>query len=173
MACRGSFKALRADEAASFLAMADVDDRLEFLHDLYTQLDAENRWLSVDKAWDAMHRCLCDGWLDAEHGEEARRACVLGAKQLSDRPDWIISYVEPELVQRVSASIKEISREWFLEQYFALDKNPLDPDAHRYMLEWVDTEIDSEYTWDYFVEVRQFYFRVAEQCLAVVFTADQ
>lgn len=173
MACLGSFKALLPEEASSFLTLHDVDSRLEFLDDRYRELRAGGRWLHVDKSWDAMHRCLCGGWLDAEHGDEAMRACVLGARQLSDRPDWIISYVEPELVRRVSASIKDVTREWFLEQYFALDKNPPDPGAHRYMLAWVDTEIDSEYTWDYFVEVRQFYFRAAAQGHAVVFTADQ
>ena len=58
-----------------------------------------------------MHRCLCDGWLaDAEHGEEAWRACVIGGKQLSDENDWIISYVEPALVKRVAAAIEDLTR---------------------------------------------------------------
>ena len=117
MSCLGHFKALLAQEAAQLLALPDVERRLEFLDSLDDITIAEKRRLSLEHSWDAMHRCLCGGWLDTTHGEEARRACVMGGKQLSDRRDWIISYVDPDLVKQVAAAIKDLTREWFEEQY--------------------------------------------------------
>jgi hypothetical protein len=173
MACRGWYIALLPQEAAMLLALTDVDERVEFLNSLYTEAEADGRQQSVDKSWDAMHRCLCNGWLDAEHGEEAKRACVIGGRQLSDRPDYIISYVEPGLVQRVAAALEGITREWLLSQYFSLGENPPGAGVHRYEMYLVDTEVDSEYTWDYFVQVKDFYQRAAKRGLATVFVVDQ
>jgi hypothetical protein len=125
----------------------------------------------VDKSWDAMHRVLCGGWLDFEHGDEALRACVLGGRQLSDRDDHIISYVEPSLVKRVADAISGLSEAWFRCQYFALDRNPPGVFVHRYEVEL--SEQDFEYTWAYFTEVRAFYQRAAQRGLATVFEVDQ
>jgi hypothetical protein len=165
--------ALFAQEATQLLALSDVDARVEFINSLYGDAKADGRLQSVDKSWDAMHRCLCDGWLDAEHGEEARRACVIGGRQLSNRSDWIISYVDPDLVKRVAASIEGLTKEWFEEQYFSLSENPPGEDVHRYEIDWVDADVDFEYTWEYFVPVREFYQRAATHDLATVFAVDQ
>ncbi|MBP3954107.1 DUF1877 family protein [Gemmata sp. G18] len=173
MACRGYYTALLPQEASTLVKLTDVDSRLEFLDSLYASADADHRIQSVDKSWDAMHRCLCDGWLDAEHGDETKRACVLGARQLSDRPDWIISYVEPRLAKRVVAAIDGLTRDWFKEQYFSLDRNPPGVGVHRYEMYLVDTEIDFDYTWEYFVQVRDFYQRTVNRDLAIVFQVDQ
>src|SRR5262245_52366581 len=166
MACRGWYIALLPQEASMLLALTDVDERVEFLDSLYAAAEADGRQQSVDKSWDAIHRCLCDGWLDAEHGEEAKRACVMGGRQLSDRSAWIISYVEPGLVGRVAAALEGVRREWFLSQYFSLDQNPPGAGVHRYEMYLVDPEVDSEYTWEYFVQVRDFYQRAARRGLA-------
>src|SRR5690349_630217 len=124
MACRGWYTALLPDEAAALRLAGDVDDLLEKLNDLYSTADKNSRILSVDKSWDAIHRVLCGGWLDDFHGEPALRACVLGGTQLSDRNDWIISFVEPALVKEVATAIEPIKEAWFREQYFALHRNP-------------------------------------------------
>jgi hypothetical protein len=153
--------------------LPDVDSRLEFLASLHASAKADGRRLFVDKSWDAMHRCLCDGWLDAEHGEESMRACVLGGEQLSDRADWIISYVEPALVKRVADSIGGLARDWFESQYFSLDENPPGVGVHRYEMYLVDPEPDFEYTWENFVKVRDFYRRAASRRLAILFQVDQ
>ena len=146
MACRGWYIALLPEEASKFLGLTSVDNRVEFLNTLYTPADADGRQQSVDKSWDAMHHCLCGGWLDTEHGEEAKRACVIGGRQLSDRGDYIISYVEPSLVGVVAAALEGVTREWFLSQYSGLDRNPPDPGAHRYETYLVDADVDYEYT---------------------------
>ena len=173
MACRGWYIALLPQEATAFLALTNVDRLVEFLDSLYTAAEADGRQQSVDKSWDAMHRCLCDGWLDAEHGEEAKRTCVLGGRQLSNRRDYIISFVEPDLVRRVAAALEDITREWFLAQYSSLDQNPPGEGVHRYETYLVDPEVDSAYTWRYFVQVRDFYRTAAERGLATVFVVDQ
>lgn len=174
MSCLGHFKALLPQEATQLLALSDVDTRVEFIHALDDITIADGRRQSVEHSWDAMHRCLCDGWLDAEHGEEARRACVLGGRQLSDRSDWIISYVEPDLVQRVAAAIEDLTEEWFEEQYFGLCSNPPGEGVHRYETYMIrDLGADFEYTWEYFVDVRAFYQRAANRTLATVFMVDQ
>jgi hypothetical protein len=144
---------------------------LEFLESLFASAEADGRILLVDKSWDAMHRVLCDGWLDAEHGDEGKRACVLGARQLSDRSDHIISYVEPGLAKRVVAAIDSVTQDWFRSQYFSLSRIPPGFCVHRYEIDL--TELDFEYTWEYFVEVRGFYRMAASRSLATVFVVDQ
>jgi hypothetical protein len=171
MACRGYYTALLPDEAAALRAAADVDTLLEQLNDIYPAADADGRIQSVDKSWDAMHRVLCGGWLDAVHGEPAFRACVLGGTQLSDRDDWIISFVEADLVKEVTKAIEGVEEAWFREQYFALRRNPPGLSVHRYEVDL--TEQDFEYTWAYFSEVRDFYRRAAERGLSVIFAVDQ
>jgi hypothetical protein len=171
MACRGWYTALLPDEADALLAAPDTDDRIELLESLYESADADDRILSVDKSWDAMHRVLCGGWLDATHGDAALRPCVIGGQPLSDQDDWIISYVPPDLVPRVAAAIAPLTRDWFRAQYFALDRNPPGPLVHRYDADLTDD--DFEYTWSYFTEVRDFYARAAARRLATVFAVDQ
>lgn len=171
MACRGWYTALLPDETADFRAADDVDSLLDKLNDLYPIADQEGRIQSVDKSWDAMHRILCGGWLDDVHGEPALRSCVLGGTQLSDRSDWIISFVEPAFVKEVVTAIASIEEAWFHEQYFGLHQNPPGFRVHRYEVDL--TEQDFEYTWSYFCEVRDFYRRAAERGLAVIFAVDQ
>src|SRR5919107_1280715 len=101
MACRGWYTSLLPHEANAIRSSVNVDQLIEALNDLYPIADADGRILAVDKSWDAMHRVLCSGWLDDVHGDSARRACVIGAKQLSDRDDWIISFVDAGLVKDV------------------------------------------------------------------------
>ncbi|NLE56808.1 MAG: DUF1877 family protein, partial [Planctomycetes bacterium] len=52
-----------------------------------------------------------------------------------------------------------------------LDRNPRGWFAHRYEMDLSDQ--DFEYTWAYFLEVREFYQRAAGRGLATVFTVDQ
>jgi hypothetical protein len=153
------------------LQLADVALRLEFLDSLYDLAKADNRVLSVDKSWDAMHRALCGGWLDAEHGEQAKRACVIGGRQLSDCSNWIISYVDPALAKQVVEAITGISHDWFRLQYFSLDRIPHGFWVHRYKVAL--TEQDFDYTWEYFSAVRDFYHMAISRGLATVFVVDQ
>jgi hypothetical protein len=171
VACRGWYTALQLDEAKALLASPDVDQRIDLLNSLYYTSEADHRILLVDKSWDAMHRVLCDGWLDAVHGDIAMRGCVVGGTQLSKRSDWIISFVACDLVKRVADAIEPITESWFRERYFQLARIPRGIFAHRY--EGYITEEDFGYTWAYFDDVRRFYRTAANRDLAMVFAADQ
>jgi hypothetical protein len=171
MACRGWYTALTMHEATCLLSLDVIDARVELLDSLYQNADADARILLVDKSWDAMHRVLCDGWLDAKHGDEALRSCVIGGKQLSNRADWIISFAECDLVKRISAAIDAISEDSFREKYFRLDRMPSGFFVHRYEGEIGD--LDFEYTWGYFEDVRHFYRVAGKRDLACVFAVDQ
>jgi len=91
--------------------------------------------------------------------------------QLSNESDWIISYVEPEMVSRIVEKIAGIEKSWFRERFFALDRNPLEASAHRYQGPLDDDVFEG--IWFYFTAVREFYRRAAERGLATVFGADQ
>ena len=171
MACRGWYTALLPAEAEEILSIEDPSEVWERLDDLFPAAEADGRILLVDKAWDAMHRVLCGGWLDLTHGDPVLQCVVIGGLQLSNESDWIISYVEPAMVSRIVEKIAGIEKSWFREQFFALDRNPSGAHAHRY--EGPLNEDDFEYTWSYFTDVRDFYGRAAERGLATVFGADQ
>jgi len=171
MACRGWYTGLLPDEADALLAASDVQDRVELLNSFYLAADQDGRIQTVDKSWDAMHRILSGGWLDFEHGDEVLKACVIGGRQLSERNTWIMSYVWPNLVKRVSDAITDLSRDWFRSQYFALYTNPPGLFVFRYEVDL--DEQDFEYTWEYFTMARDFCGRMAERGLASVFAADQ
>jgi hypothetical protein len=171
MACRGGYLALLESEALTLLALESVDDRLEYLNSLYETADSDGRQLTVDKSWDAMHRVLCGGWLDSEHGDIELRSCVIGGQQLSEWDGHIISYVPSAMVARVAAEIQRITEPWFRQRYFSLDRLPSDSGAMRY--DYPLSDEDFEYAWVYFQEVQQFYQNAARRGLAVVFDVDQ
>ena len=72
VACRGVYFALTQDEEQRLLQCGDDDSVLSLI-----QEDIEARWdadhlLELDKAWDAIHRCLTDGELNHMESREAR-----------------------------------------------------------------------------------------------------
>jgi hypothetical protein len=93
MSNRGCYTALLPDEAADLISAASVDGSHEYLNLLYLSAAADQRVLSVDKSWDAMHRVLSDGSLGLKPESNLIGAAVLGGRQLSARNDWIVSYV--------------------------------------------------------------------------------
>src|SRR5262245_10806940 len=62
VACRGVFLALTELQEAALVATRDDEDVRAFVQEIEEMWDDD--WLcEVDKAWDAMHRCLADGTL--------------------------------------------------------------------------------------------------------------
>jgi hypothetical protein len=117
-----------------------------------------------DKAWDALHRCLTDGKLEYGNGPYPLNHCVLSPQQLHRGDDYIISLVSPKNVQEVAGALKDVTIEWFQQQYRTVV--PKD-----YAFEY--GEEDLEYTWDWFQGVRDLYIKAAERGRAVIFTVDQ
>jgi hypothetical protein len=176
MACRGWFCSLDESEATDLLRARDA---AEFLNDLYGRINGD-RIVPVDKSWDAMHRCLCGGWLDDVHGESALRSFVLGGQQLVTQSDYIVSFVPASQVPSIANRASTVTKDWFMRVYFDLSRIPHRPQGifgffrpapRRY--EGPIGETDFEYTWSYFEEVREFYARAAASGYATAFCVDQ
>ena len=168
MACRGVHFAIPDEEAQRLIAAVGNDERVVYI----VQEEIEQKWdeahlCQSDKAWDAMHRCLSDGTLQLNCGSYPLTHCVLGGEQLHEGDDYIVSFVTAKQVSDVAQALLSLTKEWFRERYFAIDQNDYG------MPPGFDYELDFEYTWGYFEEVRNFYQKAANEGRAVIFSADQ
>ena len=78
------------------------------------QEDIEAQWnddwmYESDKAWDAIHRCLCDGRLEATGGNYPLNAAVLGGKSLLGGQNYIVSLLLPEQVKEVAQALSSVT----------------------------------------------------------------
>ncbi len=162
MACRGVFFALSAPDEKKVLDAPSDDALIEVIkEDIEERWDAE--WLAeVDKAWDAMHRCLGDGTLRSSPHPLSR--CVLGGRQLHEGSDYIVSYLSAAEVKTVAAALAGIEKEWFARRYDMLEdtdyEGPFGSDDH-------------EYTWEYFTRTRELFVKASRDGRAMLFTVDQ
>jgi hypothetical protein len=167
MPCRGIFYAITPVEAKHLLHLVgDDDDLIEAVHGLYSEArDIAGFQCEVDKAWDAMHRCLGDGTLDfIGEGWTSESLCVLGGRNLYEGPSYIVCYVAAAKVPEVDQAIARCAKKWFRERYFEVVHQEFDAAWH---------EQDFEYNWSYFDETRKFYRRATEGGRGVIFMTDQ
>lgn len=162
MACRGVFFALSAADEKKVLDAVSDEALIEVI-----QEDIEERWdthwiAEVDKAWDAMHRCLGDGTLSS--GPTPLSKCVLGGRQLHEGSDYIVSYLSAADVKTVAAALAGIDKEWFGRRYDTLEdtdyEGPIGSD-------------DYEYTWENFTGTRDLFVKASHDGRAMLFTVDQ
>lgn len=119
----------------------------------------------TDKAWDAIHRCLTDGTLLYVSGEYPLNHVICGGRQLCRGRDYTVSYVSASQVKDVAKALPKVTKRWMRQRY---DK--LDPE------EYDEVEIgdeDFDYTWENFLDLRQFFKKAAAAGRAVIFTVDQ
>ena len=123
-------------------------------------------WLcEVDKAWDAMHRCLGDGTLRlGRQNGRPLELVVLGGAHHYEGEDYVVARVDGDQVAELAVALDEISRDWLRERYDALD-----PDDYQSDLD----DKDFDYTWQYLQDVREFYKSAAKAGRSVLFTVDQ
>lgn len=162
MACRGVFFALNADDEKKVLDAASDEALIEVI-----QEDIEERWDSdwlteVDKAWDAMHRCLGDGTLSS--GPTPLSMCVLGGRQLHAGRDYVVSYLSAGEVGTVAAALAGIDETWFARRYETLEDTDYDGP--------VGAE-DRQYTWESFIATRHLFEKASGEGRAMIFTVDQ
>jgi len=117
-----------------------------------------------DKSWDALHRALSDGHLSYTGGSYPLSHVVLGGEVLYGGDDYIMSLKSPDDVRAVAGALPSITRESLRRGYDAIDED-------EYGVELSDD--DFEYTWGWFEDIREFWFRAAEAGRYVLFTADQ
>lgn len=118
----------------------------------------------TDKAWDAIHRCLTDGTLLYVSGEYPLNHCICGGRQLFRGGDYTVSYVSAPQVKDVAKALPKITKAWMRQRYEKLDPEEYDE------VEMGNEDFD--YTWENFLDLRQFYKKAAEVGRAVIFTAD-
>jgi Domain of unknown function (DUF1877) len=166
MACRGVFFALTTEQREQLLKLQSDDQRLDYL-----QMDIEEAWdeehlLQTDKAWDAIHRCLTDGLLATRPATSAMGKLILGGKHLySDTQNYIINFIEAEELPEIAAALHTVTKEWMRQQYDKLR----DTDYPKVCI----SEIDWEYTWEYFSEIPPFIDRAIDENRSVIFSVDQ
>jgi hypothetical protein len=116
------------------------------------------------KAWGAMHRVLADGELTWDGGDYPLNHVVLGGQLLHTGDDFIMVLKTPHQVRDVAAALPGVSEAEFRSRYFAIDL-----DSYGFPLD----NQDFEYTWHWFLGVREFWLRAAREGRYVLFTADQ
>jgi hypothetical protein len=167
MACRGSHVAITAEQRKELEALPNAEDRYFYVEEL-SDVVGEGFWQDLDKAWDAIHRCLTKAppnseFLDSHAGEYPLKLCILGGKELGDDTDYIVHLIEPDELADVAAALQGITEGQFAELYWKHCKDA-----------WPEYgETDLGYSWSYFEAMRDFFARVAPAGRAVVFSADQ
>jgi hypothetical protein len=163
MACRGVFFALTEAQAYKLLAAANVasdEQVMDTVEELEESWDQENL-LEIDKAWEAIHRCLSDGTTDFNGGSYPLNVCILGGAQLYAGDDYIVNYARPLAVKEAATTLTHLSKSWFEGKYWQLSED-YEKDGE-----------DLEYSWDFFSQMVKFFQRAAREDKSVVFTVDQ
>jgi hypothetical protein len=96
MACRGVHFAIAQGDVDRLLSAPNDDARLQIV-----QEDIEDRWdeewlYQSDKDWDAIHRCLCDGTLNANGGTYPLKPAILNGRQIYSPDQYVMSLATPD-----------------------------------------------------------------------------
>jgi hypothetical protein len=122
--------------------------------------DLEDVWdeellQETDRAWDAISRCL---------GKEPPLSwATLGGLELSKDPQFIARLIKPEQVVALVPALDAITEEDFGARFEKLKGTDYAGEG---------TDEDREYSWDWFLELREFFRFAAEEKLGAVFTVD-
>jgi hypothetical protein len=125
----------------------------------------EERWYQLtDKAWEAIRRCLADGSFDYRATTPLHR-CILSGENLYEgrTQAWYVGYTRPDDVREVAAALRPIDEGWMRQRYWAIN-----PEEYWMAL----SEEDFEYTWQWFLPLREFYQRAAGDGRGVLFKAE-
>ncbi|MGJ7501466.1 YfbM family protein [Variovorax sp. ZT5P49] len=167
MSCLGVHFALTQDDAMALEAIENDDDRLahvtEQIEERYFK-EAEAYVAESDKSWDAMHRALSDGMLSWSGGAYPLNHVVLGGRCLYSKDDYIMSLKTPAQVQDIAAALVLVGETEFRQLYNNINAKDYDGDI---------SDEDFEYTWTWFVGVKDLYAKASAEGRFVLFTADQ
>ena len=164
MSCRGYFLGLTDADVSEFASLAsDSYEMMEFANEtLYIRCEPD--WVTfVDKSWDAIHRCLTNGYMLPDPSNPMAR-CILGVQEIDTADNWIVGLCFPEDVKEIDLAIRHLDRDWLHKKYWALPK-----DEYGIFM----SEDDFEYTWDYFRDTQDFFRRAAASGRHSLFIADQ
>ena len=160
MSNTGVHFAITQEEAERLMGEPGVDD--DYLEGILSEIEEQwdEQWLQeTDKAWDAIHRCLTDGSL--LYGDDPLEMCILAHDNLFVDESQTLCFIEPSEVTEVANAISAIGRDEMRRRY-----NLIDSDDYGRGL----SDIDFDYTWDWFVPLQAFFRKAAESGRAVGFT---
>lgn len=167
MSSLGVHFSLSADEVQALREIEDEAERVDYLHaeieETYFEVH-RNRMAETDKAWDAIHRALTDGFLAYDSEEYPLSHVILGGEHLYSGDDFLMVLKTPEQVRDVEAALAKFDAAEFRRRYFAIDEEDYSTS--------VDDE-DFKYTWENFQDLRKFWKLAAAEGRFVLFTVDQ
>jgi hypothetical protein len=165
MANRGVHFALTPGQETRLLAAVGDDEIVLEAIEEFEELWDKEYLVESDKAWDAMHRCFCNGKLLYEGGAYPLNHLVCGGRQLlqEEDADYTVAYVSAEQVRDVANAATLISREDLRSRY-----NKILQKDYQFGV----GDEDFEYTWSNFNEVAKFYKAAATAGRSVIFTVD-
>lgn len=161
MAARGVHFALTAEEYSRVMDGPGSDeDVMAFVEEIETRWDKD--WLQeTDKAWDAIHRCLTNGQL--EYGDDPLSMCVLAHDNIYEDDDYTVCVADADDVKQVVTAIADIDEAEMRRRYDAIYSEGYAADK---------SDEDFEYTWNWFVSLREFFIKAAAADRATMFTVD-
>ncbi|MCA8912298.1 MAG: YfbM family protein [Planctomycetes bacterium] len=167
MGCLGVHFAITEEQAHALIAATDDEAVMAIIEDIEEETWEEAKEAGLlaetDKAWDAIHRCLTNGRMTWDGGEEPLKWAILGGRRMYDGDEYIVTLIDPQQVQAVAEALKDIDEAELRSRY--------DYMADDYWVEKNDE--DFEYTWHWFQNAKQFFQTAAKAGRYVVFTAEQ
>lgn len=120
--------------------------------------------LETGTAWDAIHRVLTEGTLDAAAGEFPLNHAILGGRRLHKGPEFEAILVRPDISPHVAEALHHLKREDVHASYLKVDSadygQPL-------------SEADFDRVWNALQQIRQLYEDAANERCAVLFTVER
>lgn len=162
MASLGMHFMLTPEQEGQLLGASDDAARTAFIENIEENHDKADV-LSTDKAWDALHRCLTDGTLNIDGGDDPLAHAILGGRHLVEADDYFISYLTADQVAATAKALAPLDKDWLLSRYRKLTATDY------------DGPYDSDnlsYTSDNLNDLKDFFQRAAAAGKPVIFTVD-
>jgi hypothetical protein len=156
----GVYFAIDAHTAERLLAAADDEAVAALVEEIEEEI-AGVEHCDTDKAWDAIHRSLTDGYLGYDNGTYPLNAVILGGRHLYEGDDHIVTLLGPEQVREAATAATGVDREAFKAGYDQIDVADYGPEFG---------DEDLAYTWSSFAELVAFLQRAAAADAHVIFT---
>jgi hypothetical protein len=164
VAGQGYLVLIDRDDAKKLFAHKEPDDVRNFMDQLTQSKPYRSAQKVLDLAghWDGIHRCLTDGTLDPDGGEPPLNHAILGGKRLANTPEFVLSFVRPDMTPYVAEALADVRYDDFHKKYLAISPS----DYGRAL-----TEKDFEKIWVAFQQLVDFYESGAEELSAIAFAA--
>jgi hypothetical protein len=141
------------DDAVWELIFEDIEERC-----------AQEWQFHSDKAWDALHRCLTDGYLADDDGDYPLSMAIVGGIHLIEGDSGVVSVKPAKDLAAIADALERVTKSWLRRRYRSIDAGDYGAPL---------TAEDFDYTWSNFQGLPAFFRRAAAaRDRAVVFTVD-